>query len=99
MSNSDTMDKLSGILSNHSPKYSSGFADRVMKSIELKSIQKNKIDIEFYNIFRWVALSGVAAIILLLFSVYITEGSFSADAFYGLIYYTPDEPLITSFNL
>ena len=30
--------------------------------------------------------------------VYITEGSFSADAFYGLLDYTPDEPILTSFN-
>ncbi len=53
---------------------------------------------EFYNIFRWVALSGVAAIIILLFTVYITEGSFSADALIGLMEYTSDEPLLTSVN-
>ena len=98
MSKSDTSDNLSNILSNHNPKYSIGFADRVMKSIELEKNRREKLDIEFYNIFKLVALSGVAAIIILLFSVYITEGSFSADAFYGLLDYTPDEPILTSFN-
>ena len=98
MSKSDTLDKLSNILSNYNPAFSAGFADRVMKSIELEDKREEKIVIEFYNIFKLVALSGVAAIIILLFSVYITEGSFSADAFYGLMDYTANEPILTSFN-
>lgn len=98
MSKMDTTDGLSGLLSRHNPTYSDGFANRVMKGIYKEIVQKETADIEFYNIYRWVALSGVAAIVLLLFSVYVTEGSFSADALYGLIHYTPDEPLITSLN-
>ncbi len=96
MSKLKNTDELSGFLSGYNPAFTDGFANRVMDKIENNNV-KNK-DIEFYNIFRWVALSGVAAIIILLFSVYFTEGSFTADAFYGLVNYTPDEPIIASLN-
>ncbi len=96
MSKLKNTDELSSFFSGYNPTYSNGFANRVMDKIE-DSIVKNK-DTEFYNIFRWVALSGVAAIVLLLFSVYFTEGAFTADAFYGLVNYTPDEPIIASLN-
>jgi|AntAceMinimDraft_2_1070361.scaffolds.fasta_scaffold00472_16 hypothetical protein len=95
MNKPDVVDELSNILSEYNPAFSDGFAQRVMKNIESK---KKNAEMEFYNIFRWVALSGVAAIIILLFTVYITEGSFSADALIGLMEYTSDEPLLTSVN-
>lgn len=98
MNKSDTTDRLSNILSNYNPAYSKGFAERVMKGIEAENNRKDKIDIEFYKIFKLVALSGMAAIILLLFTIYISDGSFSADALYGLLDYTPDEPILTSLN-
>ncbi len=98
MSKSDKEDKLSNIFSKYNPAYSDGFAERVLRSIEEEKDLKEKTDIEFYKIFKLVALSGVAAIILLLFSVYIIEGSFSPDAFYGLMDYSPDEPILNSLN-
>jgi len=99
MSKSDNTDKLSDLFSNYNPAYSEGFAERVMKGIEAENKSKDKIDVEFYKVFKLVALSGMAAIILLLFTIYITDGSFSTDGFYGLLNYTPDEPLLTSLNL
>ena len=96
MSKLNNTDELSSFLSGYNPAFTDGFANRVMDKIENSKITNE--DIEFYNVFRWVALSGVAAIILLLFSVYFTEGSFTPDAFYGLVNYTPDEPIIASLN-
>ena len=95
MNKPDVADELSNILLEYRPAFSDGFAKRVIKKIER---EKETAEREFYNIFRWVALSGVAAIILLLFTVYITEGSFSTDALFGLTEYTSDEPLLTSVN-
>lgn len=96
MNKPETSDNLSNILSGYNPTFRSGFAQRVLRKIES---EKNDTGRVFYNIFRWVALSGVAAILLLLFTVYLTDGSFSADALFGLTEYTPDEPLLTSVNL
>ncbi len=67
MSKLKNTDELSSFLSDYNPAFTDGFANRVMDKIENNNVI-NK-DIEFYNIFRWVALSGVAAIIILLFSV------------------------------
>jgi hypothetical protein len=46
-----------------------------------------------------VALSGVAAIFILLFSIYYTDGSLSLDALYGLYEYAPDEAAVSFFNM
>jgi len=97
MNKSDIKDELSDILSSYNPTFTEGFTERVIQSVGVEDIEE-ETEIAFYNIFRWVALSGVAAIIMLLFTVYLTEGTFSEDAFYGLMYYTPDEPVITSLN-
>jgi len=96
MSKLKNKDKLSSFLSDYNPTFTDGFANRVMDKIKNNNITNENT--EFYNIFKWVAISGVAAIILLLFSIYITEGAFTADALYGLANYTPDEPLITLLN-
>jgi hypothetical protein len=98
MSKINSIEELSSLLSGYNPTFSDGFDNRVMDSIVEENSKESNEDMVFYNIFRWVALSGVAAIIVLLFSVYITEGSFTADAFYGLLNYTPDEPIIASLN-
>jgi len=95
-SNNNT--ELEDLFSGYSPTYSDDFTNRVIKRIENDSSKGVHTDNEFYNIFRWIALSGIAAIIFLIFTVYITEGSFTADAFYGIINYTPDEPIIASLN-
>ncbi len=94
----DSDDKLSEILSGYNPSFKDGFSDRVINNIELEAESSIKEDIEFYTIFKMIALSGIAAIIVLLFTIYINEGSFSVDALYGLLDYTVDEPLFTSLN-
>ena len=98
MSKLKNTDELSSFLSSYNPTYLDGFANRVMAGIESEINNKTNSDTEFYNIFRWVAASGIAAIVVLLLSVYITEGSFTADALYGLINYSPDEPIIAYLN-
>ncbi|MFK5854561.1 MAG: hypothetical protein QM503_00430 [Bacteroidota bacterium] len=98
MSKLENNKDLSTLLSNYDSTFSDGFTNRVMDRIEMDKNKESNNEFEFYSVFRWVALSGIAAIVVLLFSVYITQGSFSADAIYGLVYYTPDEPIIASLN-
>ncbi len=98
MSKLDITNNLNNILSDYNPSYSQGFVARVMQNINSEDLTHVTKDNEFYNIFKWIAISGVAAIIVLLFAIYFTEGSLSPDAFYGLLHYTPDETIIASLN-
>ena len=63
------------------------FTDAVLDRIFPAALRMNR-EIEFARYmlfaFRSIAISGVAAIILLLISIYLREGSISFDAFLGL---------------
>lgn len=84
---------ISDLLAAHNPSFDPGFSNRVMAKIA-----NIKDDTDIISIFRWIALSGVAAIILLMLTVYFTEGSFSADAIYGIINFSDEESLLTAYN-
>lgn len=84
---------ISDLLAAHNPAFDSGFSSRVMAKIA-----NIKDDTDIISIFRWIALSGVAAIILLMLTVYFTEGSFTADAIYGIIDFNEEESLLTAYN-
>lgn len=70
-----------------------GFTDRVMnrltKSKNGKSIEFNFAR-DLNRIFMRVAITGVAAIILLLLSIYLTTGSVSIDSLSGAESYSED---------
>ena len=89
----ESMRKMFG---NVSPEFDAGFSERVMQKVE---IDKSKSSFPVYSIFKRVALSGAAAIIALLISIYYTDGSLSLDALYGLYEYAPDEAAVSFFNL
>lgn len=67
--------------------FDSGIKDAVLDRIFPVAL-KVKGEIEFIRnmnfAFRSIAISGVAAIILLLISIFLMEGSFSVDSFLGL---------------
>ena len=83
-------------LGNFSPEFEAGFSDRVIQKLE---ITKFKTSLPIYSVFKRVALSGAAAIIAMLISIYYTDGSLSLDALYGLYEYAPDEAAVSFFNL
>jgi hypothetical protein len=64
-----------------------GFSDAVLLKIFPATLKVTR-DIEFvrymYLAFKNIAISGVAAIILLLISIFLMEGSISFDSFLGL---------------
>ena len=81
----DTMRKLE----EEGVKYSfnKGFHDKIMQRIFSAAVTVNR-EIEFVRsmntIFYRIALTGVAAIIILLISIFLTQGSLSFNSFLGL---------------
>jgi hypothetical protein len=81
----DTFSKLEG----EGVKYSfkEGFRDKVLERIFSATITVNR-EIEFIrsmnSIFYRIALTGVAAIVILLISIFLTQGTLSFNSFLGL---------------
>ena len=67
--------------------FSQGFTDQVLDKIFLAGAQLRK-EVEFMSnlnfAFRRILISGVAAIVLLLISLFIMEGKISLNSFLGL---------------
>jgi hypothetical protein len=67
--------------------FSEGFTDMVLDRIYSSGIAAVR-ELEFVRslnlIFKRIALTGIAAIVLLLISIYIMEGSISLDSFLGV---------------
>jgi hypothetical protein len=81
----DTMRKLEEAGVKYS--FSEGFRDKVLDRIYSTAVTVNR-EIEFVrslnSIFYRIALTGVAAIAILLISIVLTEGSLSFNSFLGL---------------
>ena len=85
------IEKMRKDLNNFSASFVNGFADKVMDKLNQGSYQSlNKI-------FRYVILSGVAAIILLLVAIYFTDGAISYDTLTGVNNYTPETELLSLY--
>ena len=93
-----SLDKMRKRLAGFEANFDPGFADDVMNAIQ--NANKNQIDsLQLtFNIFKRVALSGVAAVIILLFTIYFTDGSLSLDAIFGLSDYAPAEVELAFFD-
>jgi hypothetical protein len=87
-SDTDTRD-VSPALENEGVSYdfSKGFTDTVLNRI-FSAGAKVKQELEFVRnmnfAFKSIAISGVAAIIVLMISIFLMEGSISIDSFLGL---------------
>jgi len=80
---------VSSILENEGVSYdfSQSFSDTVLNKIFRTTLKVNR-EIEFarymYSAFKSIAISGVAAIIVLLISIFLMEGSISFNSLVGL---------------
>ena len=67
--------------------FGEGFRDKIIEKIFQTTTTVNR-EIEFIrsmnSVFYRIALSGVAAIVILLFSIFLKEGSLSFNTFLGL---------------
>jgi len=71
--------------------FSAGFTERLMQRVA------SERGFTFLAIFRAVALSGVAAIILVLLTIYFVDGSLNLNSLLGINGYTPDLGLLSIF--
>ncbi len=71
--------------------FSPGFTGKLMQKIT------GEQGYDFLTIFRTVALSGVAAIILVLFTIYFVDGSLNLDSLLGINSYAPDLGVLSLF--
>lgn len=68
-------------------RFSEGFRDKILEKIYSSGsavVREVEFVRDLNNVFYRIALSGVAAIVLLLISIFIIQGSLSLDSFLGL---------------
>ena len=82
-------------LSNVKTNFSSGFEQNVMHLIAQEKTLVTTFEI--YPIFRAVAFSGIAAILIVLVGVYFADGSLNFDSIMGISRYAPDLGLLAFF--
>ncbi len=85
------VDNLRTQIANFNPDFSSGFTERIMQRIA------NETGFAFQTVFRTIAFSGMAAIILVLLSVYYVDGSLNLNSLLGINGYAPDLGLLSFF--
>ncbi len=77
------------VMSDYSPSFGDGFSKTVLDRIEAMADDSN-----LYQLFKRFALGGVAAILVLLISVYFTDGNLSTDSLLGLSGLSADNILL-----
>jgi len=81
------------IIASKQYSFNHGFKNRVMARIEEEKrplILKSDFNRTLFSVFKRVALTGVAAIIILLLSIYLSDDSFSFNSFTGGDPYSDD---------
>lgn len=75
--------------------FSNDFEQKVMNALRE---EKNTAEIfEILPVFRTVAFSGIAAILIVLISVYFADGSLTFDSIMGIGRYAPDLGVLAFF--
>jgi hypothetical protein len=86
-SDTESMDASTKIRLECSYDFDNGFTDAVLARVfQAGSIVKHEIDfVRSMNFaFKTIAISGIAAIVVLMISIFLMEGSVSIDSFLGL---------------
>ncbi len=87
----EELDRLRHRLSDYRPDFSASFYEKVMARFPEERVSV------FLSVFRAVALSGVAAIVLVLLAVYFMDGSLNIDTLLGINGYAPDLGMLSMF--
>ena len=75
--------------------FSTGFEQKVM--LALRQDKNPAISFEILPVFRTVAFSGIAAILVVLIGVYFADGSLTFDSIMGISRYAPDLGVLAFF--
>lgn len=81
-----------GSLASSDFSFDEGFSTRIMQKLV-------KPQLDLFGSFKNIAISSVAAIALLMISVYFMDGSLDLDALYGLEGYSVEEEFYSFLNL
>lgn len=92
----ESIEEVRNILGQNQFQFNDGFADRVLSTLEANNAV---FVVGLYNLFKRVAITGIAAIIVLLISIYFIDGSIETDSFYGLTSYIPEDADLTFFEI
>jgi hypothetical protein len=87
----EDMDNMRTKVATFEADFSAGFTERLVQRIAGEN------GFAFLTVFRAVALSGVAAIILVLLTVYFIDGSLNLNSLLGINGYVPDLGLLSIF--
>ncbi len=87
----ENMDNVRTKIAAFEADFSAGFTERLMQRIA------GERGLAFLSVFRAVALSGVAAIILVLLTVYFMDGTLNLDSLLGINGYAPYLGLLSIF--
>ncbi len=77
-------------LSEWQPETESSVTEKVMLRIE----REETVTVQYYNLFKKILLSGVAAVILLLLAIWLTDGTLSYDTITGVAGYQPETEIM-----
>jgi hypothetical protein len=89
------IEEMRNILAADTARFNEGFADRVMEKLDAEESQPV---IPLYTVFKRMAISGVAAIIVFLITIYFMDGALNLDAIQGLADYTPGDDELSLFT-
>lgn len=87
----ENMDNLRTKIAAFEADFSTGFTEKLMQRVA------GERSFAFLAVFRTIALSGVAAIILVLLTVYLVDGSLNLDSLLGINSYAPALGLLSIF--
>lgn len=92
------IEQMRNLLSGQEASFETGFEDRVMERLETEPTASPKT-IEMVSVFKRVAITGMAAIIALLITIYFVDGTLNLDSLFGLTNYSPDGAELSMLNL
>jgi len=84
--------EIRSLLKNTSFRFHEGFAGRVMNRIKEEGGHVIEMDVssQMINLFRKIAMAGVAAIVILLLSIYLTSGTLNKNSVLGVDSFSDD---------
>ncbi len=87
----ERLDNMRTKIASFETDFSDGFTEKLMQRIA------DKGEFAFLSVFRTIALSGAAVIVLVLLTVYFVDGSLTLDSLLGLNGYAPGLGLLSIF--
>jgi len=90
----EELEEMRHLLGKTSWHFDAGFSSRVMERIQEEKEETRVVEMEstgqFFSFFRKIAVASVAAIVILLISIYLTSGTINKETVLGMDNFTED---------